>query len=138
MKISFDFDGTLENKTAQKLAALLISMGFEIWIVTTRWDDTYSTNVLDEPTRNDDLYEVAKALGIPNSNIVFTNMTWKVDYFMNNKDFLFHVDDNLTEVKAIHGKAKVKTFSCWGTNGTWYNKALKLATNYLKRQEQNN
>lgn len=130
MKVSFDFDSTLDLPSVQKLAKEILALGFDVWIVTTRYDDKYSTEMLGEPDRNADLYEVANEIGIPRSNIVFTNMTWKVDYFKQNPDFLFHLDDNLTEVKNIYGKAKVKTFSrlC---GGAWYGKCLKAAKKYL-------
>ena len=51
-------------------------------------------------------------------------------YRKNNPDFLFHLDDNLTEVRHIYGQAKVLSISCWG-NGAWYGKCLKVANQYL-------
>jgi len=37
-KVSFDFDGTIVVDTIKAYAKELIDRGFEVWIVTSRWD----------------------------------------------------------------------------------------------------
>lgn len=127
MKISFDFDSTLDRESVQKLAKQIIAMGHEVYIVTSRWDDKNATIHYHQSDVNADLYKVAEELGIPKERIIFTNMIWKAEYFMNNPDFLFHLDDNLTEIKEIHKHTKIIPVSCWANSG-WYPKCLKLAT----------
>lgn len=36
MKVSFDFDGTLEPPIVQQYAKELIEKGIEVWVVTSR------------------------------------------------------------------------------------------------------
>jgi len=38
-KVSFDFDSTLSRKDVQDFAKKLVSEGYEVWIVTSRFDD---------------------------------------------------------------------------------------------------
>ena len=39
MKVSFDFDGTLSRKDVQNFAKSLVNTGYDVWIVTSRFDD---------------------------------------------------------------------------------------------------
>lgn len=104
-KVSFDFDDTLEFQTVQNYAKELIEKGIEVHIVTTRWEDPskYTFKVT-----HDYLFEVAETLGIPKENIHFTNMNWKWSFFINNPDFIWHLDDNDEEINLFH-KHDVKT-----------------------------
>ena len=73
-KISFDFDSTLKELNVQEFAKELIECGFEIWIVTSRFDDDPTKitehhpswmKALKFPGTNDDLRKVAEELDIP-------------------------------------------------------------------------
>ena len=70
MKISFDFDGTLSRESVQKYAKQLIGREFNC-IITT-----YKLKEYSPPDSNDDLFAVAKKLGI--DEIRFTEGKIKV------------------------------------------------------------
>jgi len=115
MKISFDFDGTLENKKVQDVAKDLILQGYEVCILTTRYSDPSKYKMLwDESEagreqlkkQHQELFDVAKEVGI--TEIHFTEYQWKytcIDDF--NIDV--HLDDNFQdEVRVINGRCKAK------------------------------
>ena len=107
MKVSFDFDDTLDRETVQKYAAELIERGFEVWIVTSRYDtETYikihHTEYHYGELANKDLFDVAKKLGIPEERIKFLGYAEKCNWFKKNKDFIFHLDDDWILVRKIN------------------------------------
>lgn len=116
MRVSFDFDSTLSKESVQKYAAYLISIGIEVHIVTSRYEFYYSNN--------NDLYEIADKLGIKRENIHFTNMNNKCDFFKENPDFIFHLDDDSIEINFINKLNKTKGISCMRSN--WISKCDKL------------
>ena len=70
LRISFDFDCTLGETIIQRKASLLINSSeiSDIFIITARnKGESY----------NRDLLSVAKRLGIPDSNIHYTEGSWK-------------------------------------------------------------
>lgn len=97
MKVSFDFDSTLDRLDVQDYAKLLIEKGFEVYIVTSR----LSNKEAPSPSWNDDLYKVAKDLGIKEENIIFTCYKDKSQYFMEHPDIIFHLDDDYFELKSM-------------------------------------
>lgn len=89
MKISFDFDGTLDDEFGgqiinhqkeeiQQLAKDYISQGHDVCIVTRRYDEEHKKLGL----KNEHLvvYELAKKLGITDIN--FTNREFKFSHLM--------------------------------------------------------
>jgi hypothetical protein len=96
MKVSFDFDGTLEFKDVQDYAAELLKRGVEVWVVTTRWDENHKHKYPMNATL-DDLWEVVDRLGIPRHRVRFTCMEWKANYLKGTR-FVWHLDDNEKEV----------------------------------------
>jgi hypothetical protein len=111
MKVSFDFDGTLSRKDVQKYAKKLVESGIEVWIVTSR--------IATEPAlakgwhwierQNQELYDVAKEVGIKRENIAFTEFVDKIE-FLKDKGFIFHIDDDVDELMAIlNSKDSCKT-----------------------------
>jgi hypothetical protein len=122
MKVSFDFDGTLNKFGIQEFAKELITQGIEVWIVTSRWPDTPQ-----HPVLNDDLFEVADELDISRERIVFTCYEHKADYFLKHPNFVFHLDDDWIEIKVMEEKCKVKGISVFG-NVSWKEQALNLIT----------
>jgi len=53
MKVSFDFDGTLEFKNVQDYAKQLLDEGVEVWVVTTRWDENHKHKYPQNATLDD-------------------------------------------------------------------------------------
>ena len=130
MKVSFDFDDTLEHKYIQDYAIELLDRGIEVHIVTTRYEDVtkykgYSHNYKTYDTLHKQLFEVAEVLGIPKENIHFTNMDWKYTFFKNNLDFKWHLDDNAKECNLLNRHTSVIGI-CHDGSSTWKNKCEKL------------
>ena len=109
MRISFDFDDTLEDKEVQKVAKELIELGHDVCILTTRYEDP---SKYEFKITHDKLFAIAKELGI--TEIHFTNFEWKylvVDEF--NIDL--HIDDNYRqEVCAINENCRANAISYGG------------------------
>ena len=93
LKISFDFDDTLDNDRIQKLAKKYISDGHDVWITTTRMSNAYGN-----PNWNNDVFDVASKLGIPITKIQLTDGDVKWRYL---KDFDIHYDDSYDDIRAI-------------------------------------
>ena len=109
MKISFDYDNTLSRNDLQEYAKELVQRGFELWIVTSRFDsvDKYTPlmvetwgikNLLKE---HKELFKVADDIGIAREHIIFMNMQPKKEFFKDNRDFIFHIDDDIVELMTI-------------------------------------
>ena len=128
MKVSFDFDGTLEFQNVQDYAKELIDQGHEVWVVTTRWDENHKHKYDLNPTI-DDLWEVVDRLGIPRHRVRFTCMEYKYTY-LNGTKFIWHLDDNPEEF------SKAKTNGCnvpmiqVDSNG-WQIKCDRLIQNWI-------
>ena len=122
MKVSFDFDSTLDKKTVQDFAHSLILKGHDVWICTSRTSPEQSKAL----GWNDDLFLVSDKLGIPRSKIIFTNYEDKSDH-LNGKDFVWHLDDDWIELNQINSKTDVVGISVFG-NSTWKQKCKKLLT----------
>lgn len=133
MKISFDFDGTLSKPSVQEYAKELVDKGFEVWIVTRRFESTemYTKEFIDNygilnlEEDHDYLFEVAEKCGIPKERIHFCNMLDKWLFFEGNKDFIWHLDDDSFEVNTINQYTKTICIMVFGTN-TWRRKCNKL------------
>lgn len=113
-KVSFDFDDTLSFEIAQNYAKELIKKRIEIHIVTSRYEDP---SRYPFKTNHNDLFEVAKKLNIPNINIHFTNFINKYHFFIENEDFIWHLDDNENEIHYINKNTKVK--GIWWLDGNY-------------------
>jgi len=103
MKVSFDFDGTLSRDDVEEYAKDLINRGIEVWIVTSRMSDEDIANSFQpwtRPNANLDLLETAERLGIPLENVKFTAHVDKIE-FLKDKDFVFHLDDDVHELIEI-------------------------------------
>ena len=102
MKVSFDFDSTLDRPSVQDFAKELVNDGFEVWIVTSRCTTEYATEKgwhwVDKQNRK--LFRVADNIGIKREHIIFTNHVSKSE-FIKGKDFIFHLDDDSDELIAI-------------------------------------
>ncbi len=102
MKVSFDFDSTLDRPSVQDFAKELVNDGIEIWIITSRCTTEYATEKgwhwIDK--QNLKLFRVADNLGIKRKHIIFTNHASKSE-FIKGKDFIFHLDDDSDELIEI-------------------------------------
>lgn len=121
--VSFDFDSTLSRKDVQEFALeLSIRDDVEIWICTSRLDDLHASN----PDHNKDLWEVALSLGIPPERVIFTNLS-DLDKapFIAPHGFVWHLDDDPTELRKINKQTSTVGISSWGTT-QWRKKCLRI------------
>lgn len=119
-KVSFDFDDTLEYEDVQEYAKELVERGFEVWIVTTRYEDPsmYSFYVT-----HDDIWKAVEYTGIKKEHVHFNNFEYKHTFFKD-KDFAFHLDDNPEEKVMLTHNTDVPCV-IYGYNG-WKNQCEKL------------
>lgn len=106
-KFSFDFDDTLSNTKVQRFANLCIKAGHDVHIVTSRMSNERS----GRSTWNDDLFLVAAECGITDENIHFCNLKPKHEFFLENPDFSFHLDDDKDDVDGINFHCKSNTIA---------------------------
>lgn len=116
-KVSFDFDGTLDNDEVQKFAIKLINNGIDVWVHSARFPESEV-----RPRWNDDIYKLADKLGIPKTNIVLTEMYDKF-IFLQNNNFIWHLDDSTSTIKSINENSDVKGVHY---SGNWLKKCKKL------------
>ena len=122
MKVSFDFDGTLEIPSVYEFARELVDLGIEVWVVTSRFGDDelykkffHTTTNVD--LTNSDLREITDKVGIPEERIHFTNMRDKWE-FIENRGFTWHLDDDWIELEMINSRTLTKGISVFG-NPDW-------------------
>lgn len=96
MKVSFDFDKTLEKKNIQAIAAAHIKAGDEVFIITRRC-----------PEENKEPLEVGDKLGIPHDHILFTCHEYKFK-LIRDLGIELAYDDKLIEVILIERNTKAK------------------------------
>lgn len=101
-KVSFDFDSTLSRPDVQEFAKELISLGHDVWIVTSRssTESALAKGWYWVEGQNQELYDVAEWCGIPKEKIVFTEHVDKIVY-LKGKGFTFHLDDDVDELLLI-------------------------------------
>lgn len=102
-KVSFDYDGTLALPSVEEFAKELVEQGYDVWVVTSRIGDDDLENSFQPwrtPDWNRDLWESCERIGIPKDNVVFTSFKEKIDY-LKDKNYIFHLDDDLYELTAI-------------------------------------
>lgn len=92
MKVSFDFDSTLELSVVQDFARKLVKNNIEVWCVTSRFDTKTYNNGFIKPYREDilevnrDLIEVLNNLKIPLNRLKYTNMANKSTFFQSKEE----------------------------------------------------
>jgi len=102
-KVSFDYDGTLALPSVEEFAKELVEQGYDVWVVTSRVGDDDLENSFQPwrtPDWNRDLWESCERIGISKDNVVFTSFKEKIDY-LKDKNYIFHLDDDLYELTAI-------------------------------------
>ena len=127
MKVSFDFDGTLEFEDVQNYAAELLKRGVEVWVVTTRWDENHKHKYPMNATL-DDLWEVVDRLGIPRWHVRFTCMEWKATY-LKGTNFAWHLDDNDREFRECKHTEDCKVPMIDVLSNGWKEKCERLLNN---------
>ena len=96
--ISIDFDGTLNLRKIQILAALL-KCEYNVILLTTRM----------ESDDNFDLYETCEQVGI--KDIYFTNDKWKYEWILDSDIKIdMHIDDCKLELDKLESLTDVKGF----------------------------
>lgn len=117
MRISFDFDGTLEddfdgtiNKQKleiQNLAKKYISDGHEVFIITKRYNkDNYRLGLGNEHLK---VYSLANDLGI--DNVYFTNREMKFSHIIG-LNINIHFENDSYEVDIINQVCKERLINC--------------------------
>lgn len=134
MKVSFDFDSTLSMPMIQIYAYELVQTGVEVWINTLRYKNPKEDNVFGCEYTNDDLYRVAKHVGIPTDHIVFMELVNKYEFFREHEDFAWHLDDSFSQIKLINEHCKnvegIWLFEEPLVNKTWLKKCNVLINRY--------
>lgn len=126
MKVSFDFDSTLDREDVQHFASDLVNRGLEVWIVTSRFDN----EIGDKKgwwwisKQNQDLFDVAEKCGIKRGNIKFTTMVDKIE-FLKGKNFVFHLDDDEIELELIEESGD-SCVGVWVEKNDWKQKCENL------------
>lgn len=132
IKLSFDADGTLLSKPyLQEYARELILRGFEVWIVTARYDsvEKYTEdfkikyNILSIKDEHKYLFDIAERCGIATDHIKFMNMNLKSEFFID-RDFLWHLDDDQFECNDINKNTNTVAIQCNSSN--WKHKCERL------------
>ena len=113
-------NGTLSEEPVQEVAKQFVDEGFEVWIVTTRLCDEKAPS----ERWNEDLYKVAITCKIPHSQIHFTNGNDKWEW-LKDKDFIFHLDDDLIENNMINAFTDCKAIDNFG-NPKWKEQCLEF------------
>ena len=126
MKVSIDFDGTITKSAVYDYAKELIARDIDVWICTARYEDG-TKNAFWGNTSNNDLYNVAKELGIPLSNIIFTNMEDKSSYLDKLKP-AWHLDDDFSVLEEIRDNSSIMCVNVHNYDWQYYCELyLKLA-----------
>lgn len=121
-KVSIDFDGTLSKKEVQDYVLSLKKRGYELFIVTARYNELLKHLYTTKPC-NKIVFETAKKLGIPIENIIFTNMHSKCNVLLNS-NVLFHLDDDILTIEELN-KSGIKCIDV--TKKNW-----KIIANIIK------
>lgn len=99
MKVSFDFDGVLSLPEVQDFAKRIIARGHEVYILTARFGD-HQQNPNWGADWNDDLKEVASAIGIPEKRWLFAGEGLK-STLADKHGIRLHIDDDMGWVSDV-------------------------------------
>lgn len=121
-KVTFDFDGTLSRQEVQDYAYSLIKKGYDVWVLTSRYDELHKHLYPHNPTL-EDLYKVTDKLNIPRWKIRFQNMRDKAEWLFNT-NVIWHLDDDFVELNNIN--RETNTIGISVINSNWKSKCNKL------------
>jgi hypothetical protein len=103
MKISFDFDETLDIGYVQDLAKSLVDAGNDVWVLTSRCGGDVRREdgtVFGYAEHAKDMVEVCEKVGIPLDKVLYTNGAYKYQWVLDHKIDL-HFDNMEDEVEKI-------------------------------------
>lgn len=95
-KVSYDYDGTLEQENVYKQAQMDISNGLMVYIVTAR-----------QRSDGDEVIKTARELGIPMYRVIFTGGHDKWQY-LQHLGIDMHYDNNQEQIDKIRLNTKIK------------------------------
>lgn len=105
--VSFDFDGTLTRPDVQEYCKSLLKLGYDVHVVTTRFDELHKHLWQNKPT-NDDMYLITDKVGIKRENIHFMNFNYGKGAYLFDSFAKFHLDDDDHELDGFVAKQKTK------------------------------
>ena len=106
LSISF-FLKNLHNKI---IWVNFISLGFQVYILTSRFDCIRRLKFNDLKP-NDDIYQTAEEVGVKPSRIAFTNQEKKWIHLLDTGVHI-HIDDDIQVIKDLDYYKNVKGFNC--------------------------
>ena len=122
-KVSYDYDDTLSTKRGQDLAKRDIADGKTVYIVTRRH-------------RSQEVIDLAKELGIPESRVIFTNgaMKWGA---IKHLGIGAHHDNNQNELNLIKRNTEAKALKFAESYNDYPEAAVNNAKRALKWADEN-
>lgn len=118
LKISFDFDGTLNLEQIEKLVSKLDHKFFDIYVITSRHKNAHS---------NHDLWDIVQKLGINIDNIFFLEGSYKWRKILE-LGINYHFDDVVEECQLILQHTKCIPILIWDYD----NLALVKSDSFMK------
>ena len=143
-KISFDFDGCLSDnhdgslnihkETAQENLKLAASLGYDVHIVTRRFDESnYYRGLQNEHLP---VLDMAKKLGVSEQKIHFTNRAWKYETVKKLGSSL-HIDDDEVDIQWIQRHSpEINTVLIGSEN--WQENLLKYIEQDIRDNQKTN
>jgi len=126
MKVSFDFDGTLNTPEGKQFAIELIQRGVEVIIVTSRHTKDFANqHYVNFNHFNDDIFEMMKELGI--KEVFFTSHADKSET-IDQHNVVWHLDNDDFEIDMINQDCKTKGILFFGG---WKEECEKLLNNFV-------
>lgn len=119
LKYSVDWDGTFDL-VKHHIKRWNLNPHFECHIVTTR----------NESGDNQDIISVLDFYNIKREHLHFTNDEWKVTFFKDKSDFLFHIDDVFYECILIGNQLQYPKPFCITSLSDIIEKVEKLIQNW--------
>ena len=110
LRISLDYDNCLTQPRIQELAKKLIARGHEVYILTSRFDSVRRLKFPELKT-NEDLYDIAKEVGIKPFRIAFTNQQKKWIWLLET-NIKIHIDDDLAVIRDLAHYGTLQGFDC--------------------------
>lgn len=122
-KVSYDYDDTLETDRGKELAKADISAGKVVYIITRR-------------RRSQEVLDVAKELGIPESRVIFTNgaMKWGA---IKHLGIGSHHDNNSRELNLIKRNTEAKALKFAESYSDYPESAVNAAKRALAWADKN-
>ncbi len=118
IRISFDYDGTLDQLRVQEVVGILLEKyqnDIEIYIVTRRYQ-----------IEGEEVLQTCASLGLDDMNIIYTDRAFKYPTLINNNIDL-HIDNDYIELYQIPLREEVNILIIYSED--WINKLF----NYIDR-----